>query len=250
MSRRDWTCEGCGAYIEAPDRPGIVEASYAHLAATHPEWGVTRKGAGDYWDALDRTTGGIERLERIGELAVRPASEDVAGVIDWFDREAFAGNPAWASCYCLFHHLGSDQAAWVARGADENRPELERRLRDGRTVGWVGRVDGRIAGWVNASPLGEYPDHGLGDLPADEVGAIVCFVVAPPYRRHGIARRLLDAALDDFRERGFRWAEAYPRREVRDDASAYTGPIGLYLDAGFERVGERDRSIVVRRRLP
>jgi GNAT superfamily N-acetyltransferase len=246
---RAWTCEGCDARFEAPDRAGIVDASHAHLSDAHPEWGISRRNAEEYWDAVDRITGSTERLDAIGRVTTAPAAEDVEGVLAFFDRDAFAGNPAWGACYCMFHHLRFEADRWAERGAADNRPELERRLRDGRTIGWVARVDGRIAGWVNASPLAAYPDHGLGDLAPEDVGAIVCFVIAPPYRGHGLARRLLEAALDGFRDQGLSWAEAYPRPEATTAAANYTGPLALYVEAGFEQVGEREGSPVVRRRL-
>jgi hypothetical protein len=45
--------------------------------------------------------------------------------------------------------------------------------------------------------------------------------------------------------------EAYPNKEPADDASAYHGPLSMYLDAGFEEVGPLGEHLtVVRKALP
>jgi hypothetical protein len=50
-------------------------------------------------------------------------------------------------------------------------------------------------------------------------------------------------------ERGFKVAEAYPNAEPSDDASAYHGPLSMYLDAGFAKVGELQHLTVVQKPL-
>jgi hypothetical protein len=43
--------------------------------------------------------------------------------------------------------------------------------------------------------------------------------------------------------------EAYPRRGANSDASHYHGPLRMFLDAGFEIVGEKGSVITVRKTL-
>jgi ribosomal protein S18 acetylase RimI-like enzyme len=109
---------------------------------------------------------------------------------------------------------------------------------------------GRVVGWCHAAPKPEILNV-PGDRAAD-VGAIVCFVVAPDQRRQGIATQLLDAALDHLRSRGMKTAEAYPWNEV-DSAkwvwSQYVGPLSMYLKAGFEVAERREDFSIVRRSL-
>jgi hypothetical protein len=69
-----------------------------------------RNYARNYADATKRLTGSTERLSEIGEVAVHRVTDD--RIDDWlrfFDHDAFAGNPDWASCYCLepLHGSGS-----------------------------------------------------------------------------------------------------------------------------------------------
>jgi GNAT superfamily N-acetyltransferase len=66
-----------------------------------------------------------------------------------------------------------------------------------------------------------------GPDPASVIG-VSCFVVAPPYRRHGVAGRLLDRVIEDALDRGATWIEGYPANEPDgSDSGHYRGPAGL-----------------------
>jgi GNAT superfamily N-acetyltransferase len=76
-------------------------------------------------------------------------------------------------------------------------------------------------------------------------------VVAPPYRRHGLAAALLDTVVADAPARGARWIEAYPINEERpDDAGRFRGPRALFEARGFHAVKTRALDTVVRRAVP
>ena len=93
------------------------------------------------------------------------------------------------------------------------------------------------------------PDECLTADDADRVGAVVCFTIAEPYRRRGIATALLGAACDGFRAKGLAIAEAYPRTNATDDAHNYHGPLALYLHAGFTVFRECEGLLIVRKSL-
>jgi GNAT superfamily N-acetyltransferase len=92
------------------------------------------------------------------------------------------------------------------------------------------------------------------------VWSIVCFAVSESARGHGIARTLLEAAVEHARERGAEALEAYP---VAIDAGApihpdsdFTGTLPMFERAGFRVVADRAsdpssryRRVVVRREL-
>lgn len=246
---RTTTCF-CGAELSAGDREALVPVVLRHFTEDHAELGILEQHVRDYLDAEERLTGGTERLPAIGTVSVHDATPDRLGdVLRFFDHDAFADNPAWASCYCMCHHV-SGQDEWMARTAEQNRRDLCGRLEAGTTTGLLAYVDGTPAAWCNGSPRTAFPEYGgRDDHPDDQVGSIVCFVVAPPYRRHGLAARLLDEVCRSFERRGLHVAEAYPREPTEGDADAYHGPLSLYLDAGFARVGEGERYVVVQRTL-
>jgi GNAT superfamily N-acetyltransferase len=247
-------CFGCDALIEADDSAAAADAFVAHGHASHtwsyPEEAI-RNYARNYAEATERLTGGTERLSEIAGITVHPVTED--RIDDWlrfFDHDAFAGNPDWASCYCLEPHVPASpdqpERAWR-----ETRAAVVERLRAGTTFGYVAYVDGRPAGWVNAS---RRSDYGLyrhvdpeGPEPASVIG-VSCFIVAPPFRRHGIASALIDRVIADASARGVAWIEGYPLNKPEEsDAGHFRGPRSMYEARGFEAVEVRDRDTVMRR---
>lgn len=168
----------------------------------------------------------------------------------FFDSEAFSDNPNWAGCYCYFYLAPHAEKEWVERTAAENRIAISQCIRDGQLHGCQAYVDGKMVGWCHAAPLSQLPNlYDPADPLAGSTGVILCFVIAPAYRRQGIAAQLLDAALDGFRALGLEYAEARPHPYSTDTAANYHGPLSMYLAAGFEIAGKSDHLTVVRKRL-
>ncbi len=171
----------------------------------------------------------------------------------FFDHDAFVDNADWASCYCNFYFADHKVKDWGERTGEENRTAVSERIGAGQMRGYLAYRDGKTVGWCNAAPKLSLPNvRNNKDLKTDDidrVGAIVCFVVAQPVRRQGIAWRLLDAACEGFKRDGLEWAEAYPRINVNSDAGNYHGPLAMYLNAGFETFREFERFVVVRKKL-
>jgi GNAT superfamily N-acetyltransferase len=240
------TCP-CGTTVDAADREALVGAMVAHCGAQHPEWQLSIQAAQNFLDGLDRLTGPTERLETIGSIEIVAARDRVAEVLDFFDHDAFADNPGWASCYCRCHHVPAE--GWGDRPAARNRDELDAGLRNREMTGFVATVDGRVAGWCNASRRATLPAHRDGTPSDEQTAAVVCFVVAPPYRGHGVARELLATTLDELRASGASAVEAYPIREPANGAAAYHGTVGMFDAAGFEITRDDEHGIVMRRTL-
>ena len=107
--------------------------------------------------------------------------------------------------------------------------------------------------WCHAAPRSTLPRlDRIEEFRIDDtvrIGSIVCFVIAAPYRRQGIARQLLDAACAGFRSQGLTVAEAYPPKRAASDARAFHGPLEMYLAAGFSPYREGERYVIVRKPL-
>ncbi len=235
-----FTCDFCNTSISAEDRETLVALVSDHFEGEHAEYGIKQVNVRNYFDALDRLSGDTQRRETIGPVTTMPVGPEILDdVLVFFDRDAFAGKPEWAFCYCMVHHLDRQQGG--TRTWQENRADLERRIGEGRTTGIVAYVDGKVVGWCNASLRREFPEHVTGSDEDEEVLVTRCFQVAPPFRGHGIARKLLDAAVAMARERGCTAVEGFPNPEARDDATAYPGPVALYEGAGFEVEGGHAR---------
>lgn len=247
-------CFGCDASIEAHGgADDVVDAFVVHGREKHtwsyPEESI-RNYARNYAEANERLTGGTERLPEIGELTVHPVTEDrVADWLRFFDHEGFAGNPDWASCYCLEPHVPATpeqpEGSWR-----ERRLTMAERLRGGRTFGYLAYVGGQPAGWVNASLRADYGLYRLVDPGGPEPQSVIgvsCFVIAPPFRRHGIASALLDRVIADASARDASWVEAYPRNAPEgSDAGHFRGPRSMYDARGFQPIEVRERDTVVR----
>jgi GNAT superfamily N-acetyltransferase len=184
---------------------------------------------------------------------IRELTPELLGTyLDFFDNTAFADNPEWAKCYCRCYYYKHDLGNWEATTAAENRGAVCDLIKSRQMRGYLALDDGRPVAWCNAAPRTHLPpieqEQPMAD--ANQVGSIVCFVVAKDYRGKGIARRLLQAACDGFVRQGFKLAEAYPSRNATTDARNYHGPLSMYLEAGFEIVDEEaDGGVLVRKRL-
>ena len=247
-------CFECAVLLEAEDADALQRAFVTHGQETHawsyPEQAV-RNYARNYADATERLAGGTERLPEIGDVTVHAVTED--RVDDWlrfFDHDAFAGNPDWASCYCLEPHVPTTpelpERAWR-----DSRAAVAARLQGRTTFGYLAYVDDRPVGWVNASLRSEYGLFRLVDAGGPEprfVIGVSCFVIAPPFRRHGIASTLLDSVIADAPGRGASWIEGYPHNEPnRGDAAHFRGARSMYEVRGFEPIEVRGDYTVMRR---
>lgn len=178
-------------------------------------------------------------------LSIRRVGPDIRDeVLRYFDLVAYADNPAWSDCFCM-ERLDPD---FPQRTRAENRASRSALLRSANANGLIALRLGRVVGWCHAAPKSELVRiEGERDA---ELGAIVCFVVAPDMRRQGIATALLRSAIEHLRARGMRAAEAYPYTgEVSPGRWAYVnyrGPLAMYLEAGFEIVERTPDTCVVR----
>jgi GNAT superfamily N-acetyltransferase len=149
------------------------------------------------------------------------------------------GDPRW--CWCVFWRLRSKE--WSASSPSRNRAMLGSLADRDPAPGLVALRDGRAVGWVGLGPREDFDrlEHSrvrprLDDLP---VWAVVCFVVSKSARGEGLARRLLDAAVEYARKHGAPAIEAYP---VAPDggrveaAKAYTGVLSMFEAVGFREV--------------
>jgi GNAT superfamily N-acetyltransferase len=248
-------CFGCPVWIEADNAEAVADAFVAHGRQSHtwttPEEAL-RNYARNYVEAVERVSGDTARLPEIAGVTVHPVTGD--RIDDWlrfFDRDGFADNPDWASCYCLEPHVPAPPEL-PERYWRTARTTMEERLRCGGTFGYLAYVDGRTAGWVNASLRADYGLYRAVDPGGPEPRSVIgvsCFVIAPPFRRHGIAAALLDRVIADAAARGASWIEGYPHNAPEGcDARHFRGPRSMYDARGFQPVEVRERDTVVRRR--
>lgn len=167
----------------------------------------------------------------------------------FFEGPAFSDNPDWSTCYCFFSQALHHCEKWSERTGAENRASTLEAITNGTMRGWLAYNGEEVIGWCNANRHERYTTlEGYGEA-APETGAITCFLVAPEHRGRGVARMLLDAAVEGFRSEGLQAVEGYPRIVAEGAGMNYHGPMALYLEAGFTPVREIEKSAVVRREL-
>jgi len=194
------------------------------------------------------------RIERL-----TPARRD--DFLRFFDHErgpAFADNPEWARCYCHFYEVPK-ALPWKDFTAEQNRTAMAARIDAGEMEGFLAYADDEVVGWLNAQPRHKLAhcwvrlsvDPTPLDVPDAFAAAIVCFVVAPAWRRRGVAKALLDGALASFAARGIHVVDAFPFRTEPSEVPAdhYHGPATLFRAAGFEPIGETAEVTVMRKHL-
>jgi GNAT superfamily N-acetyltransferase len=240
-------CDLCGTALEAGDLAAYGEVFLAHVRADHADLPFPDDAVRNYGEGLARMTGPAERLDAIGDVEIHPVTED--RIDDWlafFDHDAMVGTPQNAGCYCLEPHEVAPDAPLPPFGHwRDRRAQMVERLRTGRTFGYLAYVDGRPAGWLNASARADYTLFRRGDDDDATTVGLACFAIAPPFRGHGLAGRLLDRAIADAPGRGATAVEAYPF-DV-EGGSGFRGPRALYDAHGFTPVAVRARDTVVRR---
>jgi GNAT superfamily N-acetyltransferase len=238
--------------MEGADEEALVAVIRQHSDEAHAEQGiadaairdlVARQARMTVWDGQPRRLAGPPEVR-----ALTP--ERLDDYLGFFDRDAFMDNPIWASCYCMAYHV-PDSEDWQARTAEQNRADKAALIVRGEAHGVLAYDGERVIGWCHAAPRARLPSLAALAQPGEPetVGAIACFVIAAPYRRQGVAARLLDAACDRLRELGMTEVQAGPPKKPISDARAYHGPLSLYLNAGFERIYETDDIVVVRKSL-
>lgn len=186
----------------------------------------------------------------------------VTDYLRFFDHErgpAFADNPEWAKCYCHYYEV-APALEWPSFTGEMNRTAMAARIETGEMEGYLAYGGGAVVGWMNAQPYTKLryacprmriPAPEL-PVPAHDAAAIVCFVVAPGYRRRGVARTLLAAGLANLAERGVAIVDAFPWNVEAGSTAAtdfYHGSRSMFEAAGFAAIATHENVTVMRKAL-
>jgi len=196
-----------------------------------------------------------------GKVEVRELTPELLDdYLGFFDKEAFTDFPEWSGCYCGFYDTPGDTWDSTAKAGPAHRAARAERIRSGKAYGLLAFADGRVVGWCNAQPRSSFLNmrrySTVIDDPAQPVGSIMCFLVAPEQRSKGVGTALLNAACDKFRRDKLHVAEGYPTTNPVKRAwetpwaeENYKGALSMYLKAGFKIHRQLERFAIVRKPL-
>jgi GNAT superfamily N-acetyltransferase len=179
-------------------------------------------------------------------LEIHPVTRD-----RWDDLVAlFETSPVMSSCWCMSQRLrASEFSRFGAEARRRNREMMHGLVTAGTIPGLLAYVPGRPVAWISTGPREDFARlrhsstfRAEGD---SGVWSIVCFYTHRVYRRQGISRALIQAAVQRAAGHGASAVEAYPLAgwgEKTGPGDAYTGMASTFRAMGFSEVGVSGRS--------
>ena len=161
----------------------------------------------------------------------------------WPDLEQLFEGPGGPNhCWCmLFRHM---KPANDCADLPPAKVAMFRLVARGISVGILGYVDREPVAWCSIAPLETHqnlPGQGpLGDSSDTEgVWSLPCFFVRSDFRRQGLTRQLITAAINYAEDHGAKSIEAYPI--VQDSpGNRFMGFVSTFEANGFKKVRTLD----------
>lgn len=159
-------------------------------------------------------------------------------------------------CYCV-NWIKGDGDGIATHTAAMRREAALKFVEEGKLRGYFARVDGKNVGWINANDKSECiccPGWRwfMDGIPHDadkKTMSIFCLVIAPGFRRQGLATRLVERAISDAAAAGYDFIEAYPNQNFMSEAQDFRGPQAMYAKLGFEKLMDVNGMTVMRKKL-
>src|SRR5882757_3009627 len=169
-------------------------------------------------------------------LAIRPLTLDLWPALE----DLFGKKGACNGCWCMYWRIGS---AYRKRPSDQNKSAFREVVKRGPPPGLIA-FDGDLAvGWCQLTPRDALPwlDRGwrLKRVDAVPVWSLSCFYVRIGYRRKGVTKALVEAALKAAKRAKAPALEAYPLDASITPSASSTGYASSFARAGFKTVARR-----------
>ena len=185
-----------------------------------------------------------------GKLVVRPLTAD-----RWDDFESLFGpRGACGGCWCMWWR--ETHAEFERLKGEGNRRAMRKRVASGEIPGIMGYMGNEPVAWCSIAPRERFPrlerSRILKRVDSEPVWSVVCFYIAKPYRKMGLSREMLEAAVRYAAGEGAGMIEGYPVEPTKGstaDVFAYTGLASVFRAAGFTEVARRSETRPIMRRL-
>jgi GNAT superfamily N-acetyltransferase len=162
----------------------------------------------------------------------------------WADFEKlFGDNGACGGCWCQWWRMPKGGKLWDETKGAKAKRMMKKLFMSNQITGLLIYDGDQPVGWCSYGPRTIYPR--LNRIRAyvrddiDGVWSINCFFIDRHYRRRGLARLMLQAALKFIRKKKVKIVEAYPVTLTKEGkqlppAFSYTGPLKIFTDEGFD----------------
>ena len=162
-------------------------------------------------------------------------------------------------CYCVNWHADAAKGKSWPDKTTERRAVAVERVKNEHIRGYLAYHHNKIVGWCNVNTKSDcqkvikqliikYIHTPVEDCMDDEkVKFIFCFVIAPDYRRKGVASQLLEFICDDAKADGYNYVEVFTKKEFENDG--FRGVFEMYKNHGFYIHTEQNGNVLMRRAL-
>lgn len=192
-------------------------------------------------------------------IVIRPLAPELnADYLDFFDHRAFTDDNPNGPCYCTSPNQEEEQirkmvGEFKTYGVKETLRRYAAEMLDRNMIhGYLAYDGDQSIGWCNAADMESY----AGFVPAfareitcGKTISIVCFEIAPGYRKMGIASAFIDRVCADAGIMGYAAVEGYATLSDQWNDFDYQGPYRLYQKAGFTEVAREKGQAVMRKVL-
>lgn len=194
------------------------------------------------------------------EIIIRRLTPDLAeDYVRFFDGTPHDQHVDEHKCYCVCWSNVDDEGTDFST-VQKRREIAKQFVTENHIQDYLAYQGDNVVGWCNANtktdclrcvswryfmayvPV-ENPASGL------RVKSVFCFVIAPEFKRQGIASKLLKRVCDDAFLDGFDIVEAYPYTESAQVSSDFGGYIEMYEKQGFKLTVDSEKGQVLRKRL-
>jgi len=167
----------------------------------------------------------------------------------WDDIEKLFGpKGACAGCWCMWWKLTKSQ--FEKQKGEKNKKAFKKIVQSDQVPGIIAYYKDEPVGWCAIEPREKYKRLDTSRIlqPVDDksVWSIVCFFIKKEYRRKGVSKALIIAAVNYAKKKKAKVIEGYPidlsKKENYPDTFAYHGSMSSFKAAGFKEVLRRSET--------
>jgi GNAT superfamily N-acetyltransferase len=172
------------------------------------------------------------------EMTVLPLAPELWPAFE----KLFGSHGASNGCWCMYWRIGS---AYRNRPREMNRLAFHNIVDKGPPPGLLAFHGNRPVGWCQLTARADLPwlNRTKALQPVDDrpVWSVSCFYVDAGFRRQGVMKVLIQAAVQEAKRQGAPALEAYPIDTVQPNSSrnVFTGTAVAFARAGFKVVAAR-----------